>query len=91
MPIKAAENAAWLEARLARALAETDRWLGEHEYFADELSVTDLLLFPTYSFRRRMLMDDGTYLNLCRWGAQIEQRDAVRRGIALFDNRPAIV
>ncbi|MEP7295809.1 MAG: glutathione S-transferase N-terminal domain-containing protein [Burkholderiales bacterium] len=84
MPIKTPENAAWLEARLARALAETDRWLGQHEYLADELSIADLLLFPTYSFRREMLMEAGTYSNLCRWGAKIEQRDAVRRGMALF-------
>ncbi|MEO8057008.1 MAG: glutathione S-transferase family protein [Burkholderiales bacterium] len=85
MPIKSTENAAWLEARLARALTETDRWLGQHEYFADELSIADLLLFPTSSFRRKMLVEAGTYPNLCRWGAQVEQRAAVRRGMALFD------
>ncbi|MEP7100576.1 MAG: glutathione S-transferase N-terminal domain-containing protein [Burkholderiales bacterium] len=89
MPIKAPENAAWLEARLARALADTDRWLGQHEYFADELSIADLLLFPTYAFRRKMLLEAGTYSNLCRWGAKIEQRDAVRRGMALFDGPAA--
>lgn len=85
MPVKVPENAAWLEARLARALTETDRWLGEHEYFADELSAADFLLFPTFWFRRAMLEDAGTFPHLCRWGAAMAQRGGVRRGMHLFD------
>jgi len=85
MPIKAPENVAWLEARLSLVLGETDRWLGEHEYFADELSVADFLLFPTFSFRRKLLAESGRFANLIRWGDQVGLREGVRRGMALFD------
>jgi GST-like protein len=85
MPVQAPQNAAWLDARLARALAQSERWLGEHEYFADEVSVADFLLFPTFSFRRQMLMRSGTCPNLCRWGSLMGLREGVVRGMRVFD------
>jgi GST-like protein len=85
MPVKHSDNATWLEARLMRAMSVTDRWLTDHEYLADdEVSIADLLLFPTFSFRRKSLTESGSFGHLCRWGEAMACRPGVQRGLRVF-------
>ena len=84
MPVKDPENEAWLQRRLASALSVADRWLGTHEYFADEVSIADFLLYPNYWFRRNAIEASGTFRNLLRWGDAMAARPAVKRGMSVF-------
>lgn len=84
MPVKDPDNSIWLEARLMRAMSVTNAWLAEHEYLADELSIADFLLFPTFSFRRKSLTEAGSLGHLCRWGEAMARRPGVLRGMSIF-------
>ena len=84
MPLKHPQNEKWLQDRLAGALANADRWLGEHEYFADEVSIADFLLYPNFWFRRSAIQASGAFPNLCRWGEAMAARPAVARGMSVF-------
>ena len=84
MPEKSAANAAWMESRLLKAFSLADSWLAEHEYFADELSVADFLLYPNFAFRRPMLEKAGLCSHLQRWGASMAARQGVERGMNVF-------
>jgi len=84
MPVKHLDNAAWLEARLMRAMSVTDQWLADHEYLADEISIADFLLFPTFSFRCKSLTEAGSFGHLCRWGEAMARRPGVRCGMRVF-------
>jgi GST-like protein len=84
MPEKSAANVAWMEARLIKAFSMADGWLAEHEYFADELSVTDFLLYPNFAFRRPMLEKAGLCSHLRRWGGMMAARQGVERGMNVF-------
>lgn len=84
MPEKSAANAAWMETRLIKAFSLADSWLAEHEYFADELSVADFLLYPNFAFRRPMLEKAGLCSHLQRWGAMMAARQGVERGMNVF-------
>jgi len=84
MPVQHPDNAAWLEARMMRAMSVTDRWLADHEYLADEVSIADFLLFPTFSFRRKSLAEAGSFGHLRRWGEVMALRPGVQRGMSVF-------
>lgn len=87
MPVKDPKNEQWLQQRLANALAVADRWLGAHEYFADEVSIADFLLYPNFWFRRAAIQAGGSLPNLCRWGEAMAARPGVARGMSLFGSR----
>ena len=84
MPVKDSRNEAWLQNRLASALSVADKWLGDHEYFADEVSIADFLLYPNYWFRRSAIEASGMFPNLCRWGEAMTARPALTRGMSVF-------
>lgn len=84
MPVKDPKNEAWLQQRLGNALSVADRWLGDHEYFADEVSIADFLLYPNYWFRRSAIEASGGYPNLRRWGETMAKRPALGRGMSVF-------
>ncbi len=88
MPVKDPLNERWLQSRLAGPLAVADQWLGEHEYFADEISVADFLLYPNYWFRRQAIQASGVLPHLTRWGQQMAERPGVARGMAVFSAEP---
>lgn len=85
MPVTSNENSAWIETRLIKALTVADLWLGEHEYFADELSIADFLFYPNFVFRRANFEATGAFEHLRRWGALIEARPGVQRGMSVSD------
>lgn len=85
MPVKHPENVEWLQARLRRALAQADQWLAAHEYFADEISIADFLLYPNFAFRRQAIEAAGDMPHLLRWGARMAQRPALQRGMSVFE------
>lgn len=84
MPVRHPDNASWLQARLMRTLSVTDQWLAGHEYLADEVSIADFLLFPNFSFRRKLLTETGSFPHLCRWGEAMARRPGVKRGMSIF-------
>lgn len=84
MPTRLPENAQWLQARLANALRVADGWLAAHEYFADEVSIADFLLYPNFWFRRAAIEQSGDFPHLLRWGTQMAARPGVVRGMGVF-------
>jgi GST-like protein len=84
MPVKHPDNVQWLQARLQRALILADQWLGQHEYFADEVSIADFMLYPNFAFRRQAIEDGGAMPHLLRWGDRMAQRPALQRGMSVF-------
>lgn len=84
MPVKDDRNVAWLQQRLAAALDVAEQWLSGHEYFADEVSIADFLLYPNFWFRRAQLESSGRYPNLCRWGSAMASRRGVTSGMSAF-------
>ncbi|MBS0248651.1 MAG: glutathione S-transferase N-terminal domain-containing protein [Proteobacteria bacterium] len=84
MPERSAANAVWMEARLLKALSVADGWLAEHEFFADELSVADVLLYPNFAFRKAMLEKANMCSHLRRWGETMAARPSVQRGMSIF-------
>lgn len=79
-PDKTEKNKEWLESRLVRHLSIINQHLADHEYFADEISLADLILYPTYVSRKSVLAN-GNFDGLHRWAALIGARPAVRRGM----------
>ncbi len=86
MPVKHPENVEWLQARLRRALSIADGWLAQHEYFADEVSVADFMLYPNFAFRRQAIEAAGDMPNLLRWGERMARRPALQRGMKVFES-----
>jgi len=75
---------------LNRFMTETKRLykvmnqrLGEHEYFADELSIADFAILGWVWRHPRHQIDLNDYPNVKRWYEQIMARPAVERGFAL--------
>ncbi|MDF1747940.1 MAG: glutathione S-transferase family protein [Alphaproteobacteria bacterium] len=85
MPEKSAKNAVWLDNRLNNALSVADKWLAENEFFADDLSVADFLLYPTFHFRRSVLEESKLFPNLRRWGDVMAKRPSVQKGMSVGD------
>ena len=69
------------EQRLINQLRNADRRLGEAEFLAGELSIADIALFPTVSFRRELIEQHGELRHLIRWIATMSARPAVQRGM----------
>jgi GST-like protein len=86
MPVKAPENVEWLQTRLGKALAVADKWLAEHDCFADEISIADFMFYPNFWFRRQAIESSGGLSNLLRWGDRMAQRPGVQRGMSAFES-----
>jgi len=74
----------YYEQRVVAALQSLNRQLGECEYLAGELSVTDFAFYPVYNRRRELIEKHrGTLTHLLRWGALMDARPACKRGVEL--------
>ena len=80
-PEKSSANVAFFERRLLRYFGACDAHLAEHDYFADELSIADLCVYPFVVARRSLIGDDLPHLG--RWAQQIGSRVAVARAMAV--------
>jgi len=69
------------EQRLLNHLRNADRRLGEAEFLAGEPSIADIALFPTVSFRRELIEQQGELRHLIRWIATMSARPAIQRGM----------
>lgn len=80
-PEKSATNVDYFKKRLRDAFRDCDRALEHEQYLAGELSVADLMLYPSFAMRRSMLEQEGEYDNLRRWGDNMAARPAVQRAM----------
>jgi GST-like protein len=71
-------------ARMYRVL---DRRLGDAEYLGGAYSIADIATFPWISRHERQGQDLADYPNLNRWYQAIAARPAVKRGLAVLDDR----
>ncbi len=71
------------EQRLIGHLKNADRRLSEAQFLADEISIADVALYPTVSFRREIIAQSGELPYLMRWLATMDARPAVQRGMAV--------
>jgi len=67
--------------RLLGFFGVCERHLQGREFFADELSVADLMLYPNFSARKALIDQAGGFPNLQRWGAALAARPGVARGM----------
>ncbi len=80
-PEKSSANVAFFERRLLRYFGACDAHLAEHDYFAGELSIADLCVYPFVVARRSLIGNDLPHLG--RWAQQIGSRAAVARAMAV--------
>jgi len=71
------------EQRLIGHLKNADRRLSEAQFLADEISIADIALYPTVSFRREIIAQSGELPYLMRWLSTMDARPAVQRGMAV--------
>ena len=80
-PEKSSANVAFFECRLLRYFAACDAHLAENDYFAGELSLADLCIYPFIVARRSLIGDDLPHLG--QWAHRIGSRAAVARAMAV--------
>jgi len=74
----------YYEQRVVGALQNLNRQLGEREFLAGELSVTDFAFYPVYNRRRELIENHRAELaHLLRWGGLMDARPACKRGVEL--------
>jgi GST-like protein len=83
MPEATLNSRKLFEQRLLGHLRNCDRRLSEAAFLADELSIADVALYPTVSFRREVVQQAGDLPYLMRWLNGMDARPAVRRGMAV--------
>lgn len=81
---------------LQRFMAETrrlygvmDRWLAEHTYFADELSIADFAILGWAWRHPRHQVDLADFPNVKRWYDAMMARPAVQRGFSVALRHPS--
>lgn len=80
-PDKSSANVDYFRKRLRDAFLDCDRALESNEYLAGELSVADLMLYPSYALRKSLLDEAGGYDNLRKWGERMAARPAIERAM----------
>jgi GST-like protein len=80
-PEKSIANVEYFRKRLCDAFLDCDRALENSEYLAGELSVADLMLYPSYALRKSLLVQAGGYDNLHKWGECMAARPAIDRAM----------
>lgn len=81
-PEKSAANVDYFKKRLRDAFLVCEQALQVNEYLAGELSVADLMLYPSFALRRSLVEHDDAFTNLCRWADNMASRPAIQRGMA---------
>ena len=80
-PDKSVENVDYFKTRLLDAFLVCDQALEDREYLAGELSIADLMLYPSFAFRRSLVDQSGGYDHLRRWADTMAARPGVQRGM----------
>jgi len=80
-PEKSAANVNYFKQRLRDAFLVCDHALKGKQYLAGELSVADLMLYPSFAMRRSLLEQHGGYDNLRKWGDNMAARPAIERAM----------
>lgn len=81
-PEKSPANADYFKTRLRDAFRACDRALANHEFLAGELSVADLLLYPSFALRRALVDGQDGFDNIKRWADSMGARPGVQRGMS---------
>ena len=85
VPEKHDGNTGYFRQRLLGFFAVCDAHLASHEYFADEFSIAEMMIYPNFALRKPMIDQAGGFPNLQRWGAEVAARPAVQRGMKVLD------
>lgn len=80
---KSPPNIELFKKRLLNFFSVCDQHLAGREFLADEFSVAEVMLYPSFFARKAMVDAAGGYANLQRWGGAIGARPAVQRGMKL--------
>lgn len=80
-PEKSAANVDYFKKRLLDAFLACDQALDGKDYLAGELSIADLMLYPSFALRRSLIDEAGGYDNLRRWADVMAARPGVERGM----------
>ena len=84
VPEKNAGNSEYFKQRLLGFFAVCDAHLAAHEYFADEFSIAELMLYPNYALRKPMIEQAGGFSHLQRWGSTLAGRPGIQRGMGVL-------
>lgn len=84
VPEKNPGNSEYFRQRLLGFFAVCDAHLASHEYFADEISIAELFLYPNFALRKPMIDQAGGFTHLQRWGAALAVRPAIQRGMKVL-------
>lgn len=84
VPEKNPQNSEYFKQRLLGFFAVCDAHLASHEYFADEISIAELFLYPNFALRKAMIDQTGGFTHLQRWGAALAARPAIQRGMKVL-------
>ena len=74
-------NVDYFRKRLKDAFLVCNEALKEKEYLAGELTVADLMLYPSFAMRRSLVEHDGAYDSLLRWADNMASRPAIQRAM----------
>ncbi len=80
-PEKSHANVDYFRKRLRDAFLACDRALVNNQYLAGELSVADLMLYPSYALRKSLLVEAGGFDYLHKWGERMAARPAIARAM----------
>ncbi len=81
-PEKSTANVEYFKKRLLTAFLACDQALEGQDYLAGELSIADLMLYPSFALRRSLIDEAGGFDNLHRWSAAMAARPGVQRGMS---------
>ncbi|MGD2139763.1 MAG: glutathione S-transferase [Burkholderiales bacterium] len=81
-PEKSAANVGYFTKRLKDAFLACEQALQENEYLAGELSIADLMLYPSFALRRSLIGAEPGYDNLRRWADNMAGRPAIEQAMA---------
>jgi len=84
-PEKTPANVDYFKKRLLTSFMVCDQALEGKDYLAGELSVADLMLYPSFALRRSLIEEAGGYDNLRRWGDAMALRPGIKRGMSYQD------
>jgi GST-like protein len=84
VPEKIPGNTDYFRQRMLGFFAVCDAHLASHEYFADEISIAELFLYPNFALRKPMIDQAGGFIHLQRWGAALAARPAMQRGMKVL-------
>jgi GST-like protein len=81
-PEKSEANVNYFKKRLLDSFLDCDQALENKEFLAEELSIADLMLYPSFALRRSLIEEAGGYDNLRRWGDAMAIRPGIKRGMS---------